>query len=146
MVPYLIDIPVHLLDGPLSQFQAISADKNGTKRVVEAIAEANPENRQDQRTLDKVFELWWPELERILAEVQARFPLPKVRRPEIRIFTSSDITILEQLAAGKRMNEIATAMGFSEQTLRVRVQQIVIKLNAANRAEAVELAKELDLI
>jgi DNA-binding CsgD family transcriptional regulator len=146
VVPYLIDIPRHKLDGPLSQFQAIEADLYGTKHLVEAIAESNPTNKLDPRTLDRVFERWWPDLEHDLQEIQLKYPAPKVRQSDIRIFTSRDISIIELLAAGKNVREIAKTMNMGQGTVAVQIQQIKLKLNASDTKEAIEFAKELEII
>jgi len=67
VVPYLLDIAAEQLPGPLSQFQAVHADKTGTQRLVRAIAETDPETIRPPNLLDRVFQLWWPQLEAQLA-------------------------------------------------------------------------------
>jgi DNA-binding CsgD family transcriptional regulator len=146
VIPYLIDIPSNLFDGPLSQYQAINADLDGTRHLVEAIAEANPVNRLHPQTLAIVFERWWPDLESELHNINEKYPVPKVRRPDIRVFTTRDISIIELLKAGKTQKQIAEAIGISRQTLHVQVKQVILKLNASSVEEAIDLAKEFDLI
>ena len=146
VAPYLIDMPIHLLDGPLAQFQGTTADLNGTKQLVDALAEANDQNKQDPRTIDRVFEVWWPKFGETLAEIDAHYPVPKVRRPDIRVFTTSDVSILRHLADRKSRSEISAALTITAGTLQVRIQQLVLKLNAANLEEALDLAREFDLI
>jgi hypothetical protein len=46
VVPLLVDLQPTDLDGPLSQFQAITATKEGIRRLLKVIAEANPANVQ----------------------------------------------------------------------------------------------------
>lgn len=66
VVPYLTRIRPAEIQGPLSVFQAVNADKDGTRKLVNSINRAvkqDGEKEVDQGTLDKSFELWWPELE-----------------------------------------------------------------------------------
>jgi hypothetical protein len=63
VVPYLLDIDTEQLPPPLSQFQAVPANKNGTLRLINAISEATPANLRPANLLDRVFKRWWPDLE-----------------------------------------------------------------------------------
>jgi TIR domain len=63
VVPYLIGVPPSKLPGPLSQFQAVVADKQGTWRLVQAIESSQPANKRPDQVLNKLFEVFWPELE-----------------------------------------------------------------------------------
>jgi len=64
IVPYLIDVvPENLANSPLSQFQAVTADKKGTKKMLKGISESNKENFQQESVFEQVFEVWWPKLE-----------------------------------------------------------------------------------
>jgi DNA-binding CsgD family transcriptional regulator len=147
VIPYLVDIPIRLLDGPLSQFQARVADESGTHGIVEAINATSPPSQRLRTTIiDESFQVWWPQLRDALATVELTHPVPKVRRPDIRIMTTSDLKILELLAAGKPSEEIAASVQVSPRTLKWRVRQLQLKLNATNQSEAVELAKEFDLL
>ncbi len=70
IVPYLIDItPKQLTESPISQFQAISADKEGTKSLLEAIIEANESDKRPMNVFEKVFKTFWPELEKKLSNL-----------------------------------------------------------------------------
>lgn len=65
--PYLIDMePSEIPQGPLVQFQAKKADKNGTKELIFTINNSLKEYALDERQLEKAFELWWPDLESTL--------------------------------------------------------------------------------
>ena len=62
--PYLIDLdPKELSIGPLNQFQATKADKEGTWNLIKSINEFLGENSLKEERLQKVFNHWWPELE-----------------------------------------------------------------------------------
>ncbi len=70
VVPYLIGIsPKDLNESPLSQFQCVSADKKGTKKLLLSIDESLETSTRPISTLEKVFEKWWPELEENLKEI-----------------------------------------------------------------------------
>lgn len=64
VVPYLIDITMKDLKGPLEQFQVRSATQEDTRKLVEVINEALGDERIDTGVLGKRFETLWPELEK----------------------------------------------------------------------------------
>jgi hypothetical protein len=75
IVPYLIDIDFSEVTGPLSYFQGIKADKEGTLRLIKEIAEINKGNFRNEKALETVFEKFWDDLEKQI--------LPLRNRPEI---------------------------------------------------------------
>lgn len=62
VVPYLLSIRPTDIRGPLAQFQAVNADKDGTFRLVKRINELREAKLDDER-LNKSFSKWWPDLE-----------------------------------------------------------------------------------
>jgi hypothetical protein len=66
IVPYLFDIDFSEVKGPLSYFQGIKADKNGTLRLIKEIAQINKDSFRNEKTLETVFEKFWPDLEKNL--------------------------------------------------------------------------------
>ena len=65
---YCLGVRAAEISGPLSQYQAVQADRKGTWRLLESLNSIDAAPKLDQRTLEKVFALWWPELEqRLLA-------------------------------------------------------------------------------
>jgi hypothetical protein len=60
VVPFLIDLSPEELDGPLSQFQAMTATEDGVRELLRMIAKINPANFQKEETIDWVFRMWWP--------------------------------------------------------------------------------------
>ena len=68
LVPYLIDqLPEAVADrSPLSLFQSVPADREGTYRLVHVINAAREIPQTEQR-LERAFRRWWPDLEETLA-------------------------------------------------------------------------------
>ncbi len=60
--PYLVDISSDELPSPLSFFQAVSADEDGTIRLVEALNSASPSLTLSEAIVRQAFERWWPDL------------------------------------------------------------------------------------
>ena len=71
--PVLFGITNTDLAGPLKQFQTTEFEKGDIHRLLGVINGRSGENKLPQKTLDTVFEKWWPDLEgkvnQILAEV-----------------------------------------------------------------------------
>ena len=61
--PYLYDMSTSELTGPLSQFQATSANKEGTKKLLVSVNKALKETSIQENELDEIFEVWWPKLQ-----------------------------------------------------------------------------------
>lgn len=64
--PYLIGLDATDLKGPLAQFQAAKADKDGTLNLIRSInmGLGNPILPDDR--LRRIFERWWPDLDSVL--------------------------------------------------------------------------------
>lgn len=66
VVPYLIDaLPEHLEGSPLSQFQSVLADREGTYALVKGISEALGNSHASQR-IERYFGKFWPDLQETL--------------------------------------------------------------------------------
>jgi hypothetical protein len=93
--PYLLDLDVRDISGPLGQFQAKKADKRSTLDLLNAI---NQRTRKPVPGLEDVFEAMWPRFD---AELQA---IPPSQESQT-IATRSEAEILEELVTtvrGKR--------------------------------------------
>jgi hypothetical protein len=79
---YLIGMSkADLLQGPLSLYQATSADKGDTLRLLHSLNESLGSDRLPDDVLERSFERCWPELERKFREVIADVPrTPVVHR------------------------------------------------------------------
>lgn len=66
VVPYLIGLRQTDLDGPLSHFQAVESEKEGTFELLRSLnsaLETSGERALSETGLRRAHELWWPELE-----------------------------------------------------------------------------------
>ena len=70
VVPYLYKVSPTELQGPLTQFQAATADKDSTKNVMATLNSALGDNKLEEARLKSSFENWWPKLEISLNEIQ----------------------------------------------------------------------------
>ncbi|MEQ6342069.1 MAG: toll/interleukin-1 receptor domain-containing protein [Gammaproteobacteria bacterium] len=68
VVPLLIDITVPDLAGPLAHFNAALLDKGEITKLITAINAQLGENQLTEKQLDKVFQTWWPDLEKALQQ------------------------------------------------------------------------------
>jgi hypothetical protein len=79
VVPYLVGVDKGVLAGPLAQFQSVTADCDGTRRLVEAIVEAT-RRKPAPEAIARRFRAFWPELEAILIKArEARLHEPVAR-------------------------------------------------------------------
>lgn len=72
VVPYLFGLTPNELSGPLSSFQAVSADEDGTRKLIQSIRECNPQNFQSGEQTKRAFSVWWPHLEEILNSIDSQ--------------------------------------------------------------------------
>ena len=63
VIPYLIQLPPRELIPPLSQFQYVEADQQGTERMVRSINNAMGEQGLSPEMLSSSFNHWWSDLE-----------------------------------------------------------------------------------
>ncbi len=61
LIPYLVGVEPNQVALPISQFQGVNADKEGTWRLVERLNEVIT-TPLEKSHLEKVFQKWWPEL------------------------------------------------------------------------------------
>ena len=67
--PYLFALEPTEVTGPLAQFQAVKANKEGTKKLLQTINRLQNESALPEDRLNKSFEAFWPKLEEVLLEV-----------------------------------------------------------------------------
>ena len=94
VIPYLYDLKPSDLVGPLAQFQAIQANEEDTRDLMERInaAIANSSGVSlDPEALAQAFTVWWPKLEQRLHEIPDS---PSPAKPE-----RSERDILEEILA-----------------------------------------------
>jgi hypothetical protein len=98
--PILLDLKPTDLSGPLVQFQATQFAKDDMRKLIGVINDVLRENRINEKTLDNIFEKWWPDLEKglntILNQDSSNRVLGEVR---------SDRELLEEVLRLVRNNE-----------------------------------------
>jgi len=82
-------------------------------------------------------------MSRVLEEFEA---MARSRAIENSHLTETELQILSHIAAGDTTKDIAQKLHWSEATVHRRVQEILIKLNVSNRAQAVAEAIRRGLI
>jgi hypothetical protein len=87
VIPYLFQLRSAEISPPLSQFQDVIADKEGTFKLVRSINNARDKEALDEQMLSETFEHWWRDLEGKLKAV------PRIVETQIR----SDREILEEI-------------------------------------------------
>ena len=128
VVPYLVDFEPSQLHGPLSQFQAVTATLEGTKALVSAIAAADPANIRDAETLQNVYEMWWPNLDKAISEIKSDHAMNKIRINDVRVFTERELIVLKYISIGLNRNEIAEKLTSSPETIASYMRNIFSKL------------------
>jgi len=88
--PILFGITNTDLAGPLKQFQTTEFEKGDIHRLIGVINSRLGENKLPQKTLDTVFEKWWPDLEEKINEI-----LSNIGAPDLPI--RSDRELLEEI-------------------------------------------------
>ena len=83
--PYLLDVKRTDLEGPLTQFQAATAERNDTLELVKSINSAQGENALPVKSVEAGFDMWWPKLDEQLREIEreAVSPRKEVKRSEL---------------------------------------------------------------
>jgi hypothetical protein len=84
VVPYLFDVEFSDVTGPLAQFQAKKADRNSTLELVKAINNLHTQPLP-LKHLEKLFELIWPDLEEVFANVPKAIGQIQPQRPQLDV-------------------------------------------------------------
>lgn len=71
VVPFLYEVSIAQLQGPLTQFQAASAQKEPTKDTVKSINAAMGDDGLEASRLERYLDTWWPDLEKSLEAIPA---------------------------------------------------------------------------
>jgi TIR domain len=95
--PYLWGVRPADLRGPLVQFQAAEANRADTRRLVATINTALGLAALSERSLDRAFKTWWPELEKTLAALPATRPPTRPARSE-RDLLEETLSLVRELA------------------------------------------------
>jgi len=96
VIPLLLDLEFSEISGPLAQFQAKKADRDGLSEVIQSVNKVAPEPVPEARA-GQLFEALWPKLEEQLSSIPKQPAAAKPTRPQPEI--------LEELVAGVRSLE-----------------------------------------
>ncbi|HLG95528.1 MAG TPA: TIR domain-containing protein [Bryobacteraceae bacterium] len=154
--PYLLDIKPSEVTGPLSQFQSMQADENGTRRLVETLNRALDKPRKTEDLTD-AFAVWWPKLKETL-EAISKDETPPKRRSE-RDMLEELLELVRSQARGIRLptpfllpSTAATAMDLVKQMLPGATSRIgefagqpVIIFSYNGREQTVPFSRDLSL-
>jgi hypothetical protein len=69
--PYLIGTGQNNLEGPLTQFQSKTADRNGTLELLSAINKSMDKGELPDDRLNRYFDSFWPRFENVINEATA---------------------------------------------------------------------------
>jgi hypothetical protein len=106
--PYLVGMRTSdLKSGPLTQFQAKTADEEGTWELVATINRANGNGQIPEDRLRRLFDRAWPDLKRRLATLPS-LKQPQHRSQEEMLAEVLDTvrTIVRELNDSQRLNEL----------------------------------------
>jgi len=70
VVPYLLGMDPGDLDPPLGRFNAVTADRDGTYKMVDSLNKLPAGPLVDERVLKATFKVFWPEMEDVLKEAK----------------------------------------------------------------------------
>jgi hypothetical protein len=90
--PYLYDLQPADVGQPLGQFQSTMTNKCDTQRLVHTLNRALGEESLPRERVDKIYDKWWPDLERALEQI----PLREDDVPEKNV-QRSDRELLEEI-------------------------------------------------
>ena len=130
--PYLFDVEEIDLRGPLAQFQAVRAQKEGTKKLLCTINEVLREQAVESRQLDDQFEMWWPRLESNLKNIPPAMPGVFQKRDQEDILKE----ILGLVRVLEMRPELDRLLAINEETLQLLRRQASFLATMWNLADA----------
>lgn len=73
--PFLFSIKrSEVKTGPILQFQSTIAEREDVRKLLHSINSATPQGALEEIRLNTVFEVWWPQLEKQLQDLEKTFP------------------------------------------------------------------------
>lgn len=132
VAPYRFQLRASDVGPPLSQFQGVDADEEGTLRLVQSINDAFGKPLADEERLRRVFTHWWPDLRGTLAEI------PRTAPREIR----TDRELLEEVLEIVRQSGIRDLNNLLGQIL---LMPNVRRIEVAPKQVAGEIIRQLAL-
>jgi hypothetical protein len=122
--PYLIDLSPSQLSGPPAQFQAATATKEGTAKLLQTLNRALGNLQIPSSELDEIFEVWWPRLNEQLTAIPVEPNLKPIKRTTDELLEELVNNTREQL----RREEIRIK---HFQNRDIQLDQVIDKLETA---------------
>ncbi|MDN5204929.1 response regulator transcription factor [Fulvivirgaceae bacterium BMA10] len=83
---------------------------------------------------------------KIIQSIRSEEPKPDLAKIEELGISKREYEVLEQMARGKSNLEIADKLFISESTVKTHVSNLLVKLDAKRRTQAITIAKEIKII
>jgi len=110
VIPYLLNMRLSELQGPLVQFQAAMTERDDTFRVVSSVNRALGTLALSDDGLERSFSKWWPDLESTIAKIPPikRGPPPRSEREMLEeVLTLVRSSIREQVESNTSAEAVA---------------------------------------
>jgi len=147
LCPYLFRMRPQDISGPLAQFQATPADREGTKRLLETInSHPKLERALSPKDLDQSFDIWWPKLKEQFDSiiVPTRTEAPVRSSDELLGGVLETVRAIKREREGKDETLIADGLRFRDQQ---RNQEDALKaMLGRTQDETQRLARENEAI
>lgn len=98
---YNLDVAPSDVSGPLAQFQAVSADRSGTYKLLAALNHHSGGHVVPEKTLERAFDLWWPQLQSSLAAIPSPPAIDRAR-PTMEEKIDKILLIVEEIGSGPK--------------------------------------------
>jgi hypothetical protein len=111
--PFLFDLRISSLEGPLAQFQSVVNDEENIFKMVSSINnKEQPGLQRGPEKLRKHFEVWWPHLKAKLDEIAKQKPT----KVSVEVPTRKQAEILEELVGLVRQQQSELSTRFLRET------------------------------
>jgi TIR domain len=142
---YLYDLKFENVKDPLSQFHHTEATEGDTKKLLNTINKAMPNDASlAQERLDKAFQMWWPELEKMLSGIQIPSAPPPPERNERDMISEilNRVRALESVLVPREISDVSDNLKGLRSELKdhMVLQQVLL----ASSARLAELQKRAD--
>jgi len=136
VVPYLLGIRPSDVRPPLGQFNCVTADKAGTRKLLTALNGKVPGGGLEEALLDSLFTAAWPKLEAILDDIPPAPELVEPRRPEEMM-----VEVLDEVRAIRRKVDPSE----TDRALMLDMWERVKSMTAVERYAAFRAAQEAQM-
>jgi len=111
---YLFGLEPADLREPLAQFQTTKAEKEDTRKLIQTINRAQGDEALTEFSVNKAFEVWWPELEQNLSTIPHSTDNPRPKRKESDLLEEILELVRAQARNTPQLNELAGVSEMAE--------------------------------